>query len=530
MKRLARSLPAALVAWIAVIVAAPPAHANPNLLSFMMDDDLLVYGTYGTRDFSMEYMKRAGADGLRITVSWKFIAGEQNGKPVRQPARLRGNRAENPRNYRSDIWDRFDDIVRLARNRGMFVLFNVTVPGPVWAHAKAPFSRRFDQPAWKPNPLAFYRFVKAIGRRYSGTYVDENQERDALPKVTIWSIVNEVNQPRNLSPQMDYSPQLHKTIPVAPILYRNLYYAATQALSETGHAKDMIMMGETAPLGAIRNTPRVHLWPKTFLREMFCIAPNGRPYRGLEAKVRQCDTMRRHGPFLVTAYAHHPYTQRNPPTRRDRDRDSINMANLGDLPRLLDFLAARTGLIPKGLPVALTEIGWETQPPDPTRGVSTLHQAEWLNQSDHMAYDQPRVFMNTQFVLRDVKPQAQFRGRRSQLSQYWATWQSGLLFADGRPKPAFQAYIMPFDVRRSGATLRMWGQLKFFANGTPGDVYLQFRPAGSRNWQFAAGPIHVDNPVGFWETSLPSPGPGVWRSVVILGDTAVTSREASVAQ
>ena len=528
MKRLVRTLPAALVAWIAVIVAAPPAHANSNLFSFIMDDDLLVFGTYGTRDFGMEYMQRAGADGLRVTVPWKFVAGEEGGKPVRQPARLRGARAEDPRNYRFDIWDRFDDIVRLARNRGLSVLFNVTGPGPVWAHPKAPFSRRFDQPAWKPNPIAFRRFVKAVGRRYSGTYVDENQERDALPKVVLWSIYNEVNQPASLSPQLEYSPRLRKTIPVAPILYRNLYYAATAALRETGHRDDLIMMGETAPLGAIRDTPRVHLWPKQFLREMFCLRPNGRPYTGLEAQVRQCATLRRNGPFLVKAYAHHPYTQRNPPTRRDRFRDSINMANIGELPRLLDFIAARTGLIPKGLPVALTEIGWETQPPDPTRGVSPRNQATWLNEADRIAYDQPRVFMNTQFILRDVKPRAQFRGQRSRLSQYWATWQSGLLFADGRPKPAFQAYVMPFDVRRSGSNLRLWGQLKFFPNNTPGDVYVQFRPAGSPNWQLAGGPYRVTNPLGFWEESLDAPGPGVWRSLVVTGDTVVTSREVSV--
>jgi hypothetical protein len=528
MKRVVRKLPAALVAWIAVVAAAPSANANHNLLSFMMDDDLLIYDTSGTREFSLDYMKRAGADGVRVTMSWKFVSGQENGKPVRQPARLRGARAENPRNYRADIWDRFDDIVRLARDRGMYVLFNVTGPGPVWAQPKAPFRRRFDQPAWKPNPVAFGRFVKAVGRRYSGTYVDENQGHETLPKVVVWSVYNEVNQPASLSPQLDYSARLHKTIPVAPILYRNLYYAATDALKATGHGDDLIMMGETAPLGAIRDTPRVHLWPKTFLREMFCVAPDGRPYRGLEAKVRQCDTLRRRGPFLVKAYAHHPYTQRNPPSRRDRFRDSINMANIGDLPRFLDFLAARTHLIPRGLPVALTEIGWETLPPDPTRGVSIDHQAEWLNQADHMAYDQPRVFMNTQFILRDVKPRAQFRGQARQLNNYWATWQSGLLFADGRPKPAFRAYIMPFDIRRSGRTLNMWGQLKLLTNGTPADVYLQFRPAGSRTWQLGGGPLHVEDQMGFWQTSLAAPGPGVWRAVIVLGESQIYSREVSV--
>src|SRR3954463_16577767 len=149
MKRFARTLPAALLACLSVCMlapVAPPARANPNLLSFIMDDDLLLYGTYSDRASAIDYMKRAGADGVRVTVSWKFVSGQSYGRPRKQPARLKGRRAENPRSYRSDIWDRFDDVVRLAKSSGMVVLFNVTGPGPVWAQGRAPFSRRFDQP------------------------------------------------------------------------------------------------------------------------------------------------------------------------------------------------------------------------------------------------------------------------------------------------------------------------------------------------------------------------------------------------
>ena len=98
----------------------------------MMDDDLLVYNTPDVRAFTMDSMHRLGVDGVRVTVSWKFVAGDLR----RQPARLRGAKAANPRNYRTDIWDRFDAIVRLAQQDGMFVLFNVTGPGPRWAHPK----------------------------------------------------------------------------------------------------------------------------------------------------------------------------------------------------------------------------------------------------------------------------------------------------------------------------------------------------------------------------------------------------------
>src|SRR3954471_6220454 len=119
---------AAVAAAFALAAAAPPAQANSSLFSYITDDDLLLYGTYSDRAYAMEYMKRAGADGVRVTVSWKFVSGESDGRPKKQPARLKGKRAENPRSYRSDIWDRFDDIVRLAKSYDMVVLLNVTGP------------------------------------------------------------------------------------------------------------------------------------------------------------------------------------------------------------------------------------------------------------------------------------------------------------------------------------------------------------------------------------------------------------------
>ncbi len=528
--RYAASLLAAATAALSLgaLLAAPPARANPNLLSFMMDDDLLIFDTYGTREFAMRYMKNSGADGVRVSVPWKFVSGESEGRPKRRPPRFTGRRAESPRSYRSDIWDRFDDVVRLARDHNMIVLFNVTGPGPVWAHPKAPRANRFDQPAWRPNAVHFRRFVKAVGKRYSGTWRDENQDRQLLPKVRLWSIWNEVNQPASLAPQLAYEPRLRKRIPVAPILYRELYYAASGALREAGHDDSALFMGETAPLGGFE--PRIRLWPKQFIRELFCLRRDLRPYTGLEARVRRCDLLRRNGPFNAAGWAHHPYTQKNGPTVRDRVRDSINMANIGDLPRLLDDVADRTGLILKGLPVALTEAGWETLPPDPTRGVPLERQSEYINRMQRLAYDHPRIIIDTQFILRDVRPRARYRGKRSRLSQYWATWQSGLLFADGRPKPAYNAYLVPFDVRPpdGSGNVRLWGQVRFLPPFEKQDVYLQFRPAGSEDWQFAAGPLPVENALGYWEHSMPSPGPGVWRVALVYHGNPFVSREVSV--
>ena len=512
-----------------LVASAPPARADSSLKSMIMDDDLLVYNTDDVRAFSLDLMKRLGVQGLRVTVSWRFLADDL----ARQPARLRGNRAADPRSYRNALWIRYDNLLRDAAARGMFVLLNPTGPGPRWAHPRAPFSHRFDQPAWKPNVAAFANFVKAVATRYSGSYRDSSGR--LLPRVSMWSIWNEPDQPASLAPQMDFSPVVGHDIPVAPTLYRELYYAATDALRATGHGGDTILMGETAPLGGIRNTSRVHLWPKLFLREMFCVRPNGSRYTGREARARHCDELRR-GPFLVTGYAHHPYTQRNAPTQRDSSADSINFANLGDLPRLLDQLAATTHLIPRGLPVWLTEAGWETFPPDPTRGISPTLQAAYIDQSERMAYDQPRVVANTQFVFRDVPPVARFRGNPRQLANYWATWQSGLLFADGRAKPALAAYALPLEVQvvgplaaDGGRDVRVWGRLRFLPDGQDGTVRLQFRHAGSNSWFDVGDPLSVRGGPGFFDRREHAPGPGVWRAVSDLGGGQVVSREVSAA-
>ena len=85
----------------------------------------------------------------------------------------------------------------------MRVYFTITGPGPRYAH-----SRRRPASAATPArtsriPTRFSGFVEAVGKRYSGTYRDENGVRRPLPRVALWSIWNEPNQPGWLSPQWE---------------------------------------------------------------------------------------------------------------------------------------------------------------------------------------------------------------------------------------------------------------------------------------------------------------------------------------
>ena len=113
---------------------ARPARANSTLASMMMDDDALVYTTPSRRAAVLDAMRKLGVQGIRVTVSWKFLAGDL----ARRPARLRGNRAASPAGYSPRLWNTFDHLIEAAYGDGLFVLFNVTGPGPSWAQGRAP--------------------------------------------------------------------------------------------------------------------------------------------------------------------------------------------------------------------------------------------------------------------------------------------------------------------------------------------------------------------------------------------------------
>lgn len=512
-RRRALARTGALALALALIPAAAPrapaAHANAGQISVLMDDDLFLYRDDRTRDAALARAKALGVDAIRATVLWEVVA--ENARST--PARIRRFRGEDPATYPRRNWDRYDRFVASATKHGLAVYFNVTGPGPPWAHRKTRLRR--NQRAWRPKAREYYKFVAALGKRYSGTYRDENDGRAVLPRVSFWSIWNEPSQGGWLLPQSTFDRALGKMIPESPRLYRELWFFGRKALDDTGHGADTILVGETSPIGQKVRSARKPLAPKTFIREFFCVDRSLRPYTGLEAKARGCGLFDKFGPVRATAWAHHPYTKFLPPTRPDRDRDSITMANIGDLAVLLDRISA-TGRLAAGMPIVLTEFGYETNPPDRFNGISLARQAEYLNVGDYLAYKNPRVFAQTQFLLRDVRPLRRFRRNTK---AYWFTYQSGLYDARDRPKPAAPAYALPFHLvpvgrdAGGGLTLSVWGQLRFRPNGITDAVQLQFRPQGGTTWQNQGDPVAVTNPLGFFETRVVAGAPGSWRAL-----------------
>ncbi len=489
------------------------AHAAPFMVSVMQDDNQLIYSSAGNRDLALRRMKILGVDAVRVSVLWDAVA------PRKKP-----KNGKDPKAYRAANWDKYDDVARAAGSYGMQVYFDVTPPGPRWTQAKA--NDPANQKTWKPNAREFGRFYQALAKRFTGTYHDENQGKGVLPRVSWWGIGNEPNQGGWLMPQVRKIGG--RLIPTSPGIYRDLLIAGAGALIRTGHAMDTINMGETAPLGVRPESERRPLRPALFLRELFCLDSHNRPYRGRSAQIRGCKSVKtlailKQLPRL--SYAHHPYTKKTSPTKKDKSRDAITMANLSTLPVLLDTIAKKTKVIPEGLPIVLTEFGYETNPPDKFNGISLATQAEWNNLGDFAAYRTDRVFANTQFLLFDVPP---VKGFPKNSKAYWFTYQSGLLTAQGFTKPSAWAYMMPFVVTRSGSGYRFWGMVRFTPNGADQTVYLQ-RKQGS-DWVTEGDPIPVTNAVGFWDVTRPAQKGQTYRAVWVPPDNSTfqASREVKL--
>ena len=77
-------------------------------------------------------------------------------------------------------------------------------------------------------------------------------------------------------------------------------------------------------------------------------------------------------------------------------------------------------------PLWITEYGYQTKPPDDFFGVPWDKQAEYLRQSYEIARANPSIDLFTWFLLKD--------------SPKLESWQSGLITADGRKKPAFAVF------------------------------------------------------------------------------------------
>jgi hypothetical protein len=437
---------------LALGLTASPAAASPNQESIFQDDGLLLDGA-AQRDATLDELRDLGAESVRAFVYWSTVAPEST-STQRPP----GFDATDPAAYPADLWSRFDGLVRAAQARGLSVILTPTTPAPAWASECG--GSVASRQSCRPDPAEFGEFLQALGTRYSGGY---DAGSGALPRVGRWGLVNEPNVGRWLTPQ--FVRRGGRLVPASPARYRRLAAAAIAGLRATGHATDQILLGETAPIG--NTTGPISKRPvatATFWRNLLCLDRSGRALRGRAAVEQECTRPPR---LLATAIAHHPYVRGGSRAPHTRPRpDEVTIANPSRLLTIINQ-GARLGRLPGNLPLYYTEFGFQTDPPDRALGVSLRHQAEYLNQSDWMAYGQRRVQGIAQYLLRDDIGNGGF--------------QSGLKFADGRVKPAYGAYRFPIWVIRRGVSVTVFGQVRHAAEGASGNVRVQVRLPG-KDW------------------------------------------------
>jgi hypothetical protein len=519
------ALRALLVAAALVCSAIVPvaARADATQQSTFQDDQYVLYSSSARVKRTLSRLAGLGVKRIRVNVQWVTLAPD----PLSTTPPQNFNAADASQ-YPAANWAPYDRLVSDAARDGIGVDFNVTAPGPLWAMRQDPPTTRAAN-HWAPNVFQFYEFVYALGTRYSGSY---STATGIVPQVNFWAIWNEPNQPGWLAPQ--WRKYKGKQVINSPRLYREYANAAYLALYFSGHSKDTILIGELAPEGYTTPGYYTATTPMPFLRALYCL--NGRYQRltGTAAAALGCPkkgsakTFVKANPALfdATGFAHHPYYFYHSPGYSSPDPNYAPLGNLGRLEQGIDHSLSAYGVHRK-LPIYITEYGYQTNPPDPRETVTPAEQAVYLNEADYIAWRNRRVRSVAQFLLYDSAPNPNYP-KSSPL--YWDTFQTGLLYTNGKKKPAYDAYRMPIWIPSQqfapGARTHIWGEIR------PGPHHsqalaIQWKAPGGK-WTTVAR-LKVSQREGYFTANVRLPGSGSVRSLWTTPRNRVyTSRTVAV--
>jgi hypothetical protein len=426
-----------LIFVVLAAVAAPAAHASDRQLLILQDHNAML----GQPDATAQQFAALGADVVKIQLFWGDVAPAGARKPA-------GFDAADPSSYH---WNTYPGAVNAIIAAGMRPYISIGGHAPRWAT-----NGRGRAGTGRPSAKEFGLFAEAVGKQF--------------PNVHIWSMWNESNLYSWLSPQRKNG------VPQSPSIYRKLYLAAHGALRATGHGGDRILLGELMPRGG--SSPK-KLRPLDFLRELVCLDGNYRQYRGRAARARGCGKV---GRIPTSGLAYHPYTLRGGPRIHDGPGDAA-IGELSRVTKVLDALARR-GKLPRKLPLWITEFGYQTSPPDPFFGVPLKRAAAFMDTSEFIAFRNPRIASYSQYTLSDDPPRPSGRP-----FSRWSTWQSGLRFGNGKPKPyVYGAFRLPFLVRSLGPHV-----VELFGGGRGGAgpvATIEAKAPGGRYRSIASVPVN----------------------------------------
>ncbi|HEY1515330.1 MAG TPA: hypothetical protein VGF91_02850 [Solirubrobacteraceae bacterium] len=368
------------------------------------------------------WIPRAVAEGagiVRVNAVWSQIA------PRVRPPGFNPTASSSP----GYDWTAIDAAVRDLSGRGLQVLLNIW-GAPTWA--EGPGAPAATTPGtWRPDAAQFASFAAAAAVRYDGHFPDPLNPGALLPRVRYWQAWNEPNLSYYLSPQ--WTPAGRGWAPASPGIYRqllNAFYGAVKRVSSS----NFVVTAGTAPYGDPPGGRRMP--PVAFDRALFCLRNDAR------LTPVSCPD-----PPHLDALSHHPYGIGGP-LWHALNADDVAVPDVYKLARVLRA-AERVGHVrPAGAKrLWVTEISWDTSPPDPN-GVAVAKQARWLEQALYVLW---RQGVDTVLWLQivDAPP----------IPSYGSTYQSGLYYLGGAPKPAAQAFRFPFVTRRlNRGQIQCWGR------------------------------------------------------------------------
>jgi hypothetical protein len=409
-----------VAATVALYVAATPTRASAQGLTVGFSADPALTG--GAPAAATTWIPRAvteGASIVRVNLIWSEVA------PTIRPASFSPADPSSP----AYDWSTVDAAVRALAGQGLQVLLNIT-GAPTWAEGPSPPADA-SPGSWRPDPAQFASFATAAALRYDGSSPDPLQPGAFLPRVRYWQPWNEPNLSLYLSPQWTQS--AHGWLPASPSIYRqllNAFYGAVKRVSSS----NFVVTAGTAPYGDAPGGQRMP--PVAFDRTLFCLRDDA------HLTPTSCPD-----PPHLDALSHHPYGIQGPLWHALNPDD----AAVPDVYKIASVLhaAERAGHVRPAGPKRLwvTEISWDSSPPDPN-GVPIAEQAHWLEQALYVLW---RQGVDTVLWLQIVDSPP--------IPNYGSTYQAGLYYLSGAPKPAAEAFRFPFVTRRlNRGQIAAWGR------------------------------------------------------------------------
>jgi hypothetical protein len=371
-----------LVLVLAAAGVAVSASSDADSASEQTTASRMIVGFYddeqifGRTDWAFSQLKSLRAGIVRITIDWSAVARRRPTAPA-DPSDPAYN------------WAAVDNVVTQAAKNKIRVLAAI-YGTPRWA---GPGKNRLPRRATDLRLFAF-----AAATRYSGTFEIEGADPvRVLPAVRHWLAWNEPNNPVFLKPQWKMVKRTWR--PQSAFDYAKICTAVYSGVHSTGLAGEKVACGATGPRG--NDAPRSS--------------------RASTSPVVFMQWLRRAGLKRFDAYAHHPYygSRFEKPTTVPKSPKAVTLGNLGVLIKQLNRSFGRKRLW-------ITEYGYQTRPPDRAFGVPFSLQAKYVHQAVAMAKKTRRVDMFVWFLIRDER----------RLSG----WQSGVVTAGGKRKPAFRAF------------------------------------------------------------------------------------------